>query len=148
MRPGSRLPATLVVLGGALIAVLAWLLPKHGANEVGPAVAAIGAALPNEPAAARPSPSTADEDVDEQRAGPVVDDDNRATANAAETSSANARPRPAAARDELFPRDWHRCFREYAAGDGYSILADSTTAWSGSASASIASRVARPGPSG
>jgi len=84
----------------------------------------------------------------DSRALRVADD--ATSALTAETSSKAAKDRAPGDEDEDrdFPRDWYRCFREYGDNDGYLIVADSATAWSGSRSARIASRVVRPDPSG
>lgn len=75
---------------------------------------------------------------------------NQTPANTA--AAVNLSPPQSPASDEaenFFPRHWRRCFREYSGErDGYEFASDSTSAWSGSWSARISSRVERPSPYG
>jgi hypothetical protein len=86
-------------------------------------------------------------DIDGVDAGSSAESRAHVRAESSPAARTNRPPGPST-EESSFPRDWRRCFRDYPAHDGYSIRADSTIAWSGSWSASIASRVVRPDPAG
>ena len=170
-RSGSRLVGGAIAVVGALL--LCWLLLRSGRDAPGNEVAASGANSSEMPNALRP-PGAAAREIPSGTAGdsrvtghapprlpgssaaavPTAQNPSPAFASGGPASPVGEFAAPAStsndgkADEPKFPRDWGRCFRTYGDRDAYVFASDSSTASSGSWSARISSRVARPNPSG